>query len=123
MTASLTTYCCTVTCFADDGRIDDASMRAHFVRIAQAGVGLYVGSPSPGEGATLTPKELAHLLSLAKEAAGGRVAVRAMGVEPRHSAEMKSLVAIAADAGVDAVQIYSLDIGHGVKPSPDELEA
>ena len=98
-------------------------MRAHFGRIAQAGVGLYVGSPSPGEGATLTPMELAHLLALANEAAGGRVPVRAMGVEPRHTAEMRAFVATAVEAKVDAVQIYSLDVGHGVKPSAEELEA
>lgn len=123
MTGSLSTYCCIVTCFDESGRIDDAAMRAHCARIAQAGVGLYVGSPSPGEGTTLTPEELAHLLALAKDAAGGRVSVRAMGVEPRHTAEMKAFVAIAAQAKVDAVQIYSLDIGHGAKPAAGEMEA
>jgi 4-hydroxy-tetrahydrodipicolinate synthase len=123
MPSSLSTYCCTVTCFSADGQIDDAAMHAHFTRIAQAGVGLYVGSPSPGEGATLTPKELAHLLALAKDAAGGRVPVRAMGVEPRHTAEMTAFVAIAAQAKVDAAQIYSLDVGHGVTPAANELEA
>jgi 4-hydroxy-tetrahydrodipicolinate synthase len=123
MVPALSTFCCTVTCFDSDGRIDDAAMSAHFARIAEAGVGLYVGSPSPGEGCTLTAPELAHLLKLAREAAGGRVAVRAMGVEPRHTAEMKALVKVAVEAKVDAVQIYSLDIGHGVQPAPRELEA
>jgi 4-hydroxy-tetrahydrodipicolinate synthase len=123
MSGSLSTFCCTVTCFDAGGRIDDAAMHAHFARVAGAGVGLYVGSPSPGEGATLTPGELAHLLALAKDAAGGRVAVRAMGVEPRHTTEMKAFVAVAVEAGVDAVQIYSLDVGHGVKPAAEELEA
>lgn len=123
MSGSLSTYCCTVTCFDADGQLDDAAMDAHFSRIAQAGVGLYVGSPSPGEGATLTARELRHLLALAMEAAAGRVPVRAMGVEPRHTAEMKAFVAIAVEAKVDAVQIYSLDIGHGVKPAVEELEA
>src|SRR5260370_7048546 len=122
MSRSVSTYCCTVTCFDDDGQIDEAAMRAHFGRIADAGVGLYVGSPSPGEGATLTPPELAHLLALAVEAAAGRVPVRAMGVEPRHTGEMKAFVAVAAAAKVDAVQIYSLDIGHAVKPAAEELE-
>jgi 4-hydroxy-tetrahydrodipicolinate synthase len=123
MTGSLSTYCCTVTCFDAGGQIDDAAMRAHCARVADAGVGLYVGSPSPGEGATLTSAELAHLLVLAKESVGGRVAVRAMGVEPRHTAEMTEFVAVAVEAKVDAVQIYSLDVGHGVKPAPAELEA
>ena len=123
MVPSLSTFCCTVSCFDSEGRIDDAAMSAHFDRIAEAGVGLYVGSPSPGEGCTLTPPELAHLLALAREAAGGRVAVRAMGVEPRHTGEMKAFVKVAVEAKVNAVQIYSLDIGHGVQPAAQELEA
>jgi 4-hydroxy-tetrahydrodipicolinate synthase len=120
---AFSTYCCTVTCFNADGEIDDAAMRAHFGRIAEAGVGLYVGSPSPGEGTTLTPLELAQILAIARDAAGGRVPVRAMGVEPRHTGEMKAFVAVAAEAKADAVQIYSLDVGHGVTPAPGELEA
>jgi 4-hydroxy-tetrahydrodipicolinate synthase len=123
MSRALSTFCCTVTCFDAAGEIDAAAMHAHFSRIAAAGVGLYVGSPSPGEGSTLTAPELAALLELAKAAAGGRVAVRAMGVEPRHTAEMKAFVTVAAAAGVDAVQIYSLDVGHGVTPAAGELEA
>ncbi len=46
-----------------------------------------------------------------------------MGVEPRHTGEMKAFVKVAVEAKVDAVQIYSLDIGHGVQPAAQELEA
>src|SRR5262245_56670632 len=52
----------------------------------------------------------------------GRAPVRAMGVEPRTAREMVEHVALAAECGVDAVQIYSLDIGHGGKPAGDTVE-
>lgn len=110
MSASLSTYCCTVTCFDTGGQIDDSAMRAHFARIAEAGVGLYVGSPSPGEGATLTPAELAHLLALAKTAAGGRVPVRAMGVGPRHTGEM---TAFRAEGRGESGRIYAAAVASG----------
>ena len=52
----------------------------------------------------------------------GTVPVRAMGVEPRTAGEMVQFVAAGEAAGVDAVQVYSLDVGHGHRPSPAELE-
>jgi 4-hydroxy-tetrahydrodipicolinate synthase len=45
-----------------------------------------------------------------------------MGVEPRTAAQMVEIVRMAAETGVDAVQLYSLDIGHGGKPATDTLE-
>jgi 4-hydroxy-tetrahydrodipicolinate synthase len=45
-----------------------------------------------------------------------------MGVEPRTAAEMIAYVAAMTAAGVDAVQIYSLDVGHGHRPSPESVE-
>jgi len=51
----------------------------------------------------------------------GRVPVRAMGVEPRTSGEMIEFMEMAADAGVDAAQIYSLDQGHGHRPNHEEI--
>jgi 4-hydroxy-tetrahydrodipicolinate synthase len=35
---------------------------------------------------------------------------------------MRSLLEIAAEAGVDAAQVYSLDVGHGGQPTSTELE-
>jgi 4-hydroxy-tetrahydrodipicolinate synthase len=45
-----------------------------------------------------------------------------MGVEPRHANELMNRVRIAADAGLDAMQIYSVDMGHGNLPTQAELE-
>ena len=116
------TFCCSITPFADDGSLDLAALRAHLRRIADAGVGVYVAGSSPGEGQSLSEDELRRCLEIAVVEVGGRVPVRAMGVEPRSAAQMVRFVRLAAEAGVDAVQIYSLDMGHGARPDPATLE-
>jgi 4-hydroxy-tetrahydrodipicolinate synthase len=123
MSAVLSTFCCSVTPFDAQGRLDEEGALAHFTRIADAGVALYVGGSSPGEGYALSDDELARLLKISVKAGGGRVPVRAMGVEPRHAAGMTHFLKLVADTGVDACQIYSLDVGHGWKPGSAELEA
>jgi 4-hydroxy-tetrahydrodipicolinate synthase len=123
MAAVLSTFCCSVTPFDARGRLDEDEALVHFSRIADAGVALYVGGSSPGEGYSLSDDEMSRLLRIAVKAGGGRVPVRAMGVEPRHAEQMKAFLKLAADTGVDACQIYSLDVGHGWKPGPGELEA
>ena len=120
---ALSTFCCSVTPFDEKGRLDFEAAAAHFARVADAGVNLYVGGSSPGEGYSFSNEEMSRLLKVSVKAAGGKVSVRAMGVEPRHVEQMKSFLALAADTGVDACQIYSLDVGHGWKPGPIELEA
>ena len=123
MSTSLSTFCCSVTPFDKEGRIDEDTALAHFSRVADAGVNLYVGGSSPGEGYSFTDDEMSRILKIAVQAGGGRVAVRAMGVEPRDARTMRSFLKLAADSGVDACQIYSLDVGHGWKPGAGELEA
>lgn len=112
----------TTTCFDAQGALDLGMQRRVWERIVAAGVGLYVGSASPGEGYALEREEVCALLRLAVEVGGGRVLVRAMGVEPRTGAEMVEMLAVATDCGVDAAQIYSLDVGHGGRPTQAELE-
>jgi 4-hydroxy-tetrahydrodipicolinate synthase len=122
MPAKLSTFCCTVSLFDEQLRWDERASRAHFTRVADAGVGLYVGGSSPGEGYSMSQPEIDRLLRVAVETAGGRVPVRAMGVEPRTAEEMCAFLKMASKTGVDACQIYSLDVGHGWKPGPRELE-
>ena len=123
MSDTLSTFCCSVTPFDEKGRMDEEAAEIHFTRVADAGVWLYVGGSSPGEGYSLSNDEMTRLLKIGVKAGAGKVQVRAMGVEPRHADQMKAFLKLAADTGVDACQIYSLDVGHGWKPGPGELEA
>ncbi|SFS10705.1 dihydrodipicolinate synthase family protein [Sphingomonas jatrophae] len=112
-----------ITPFAEDGAIDEAGLRRHLRKLGDAGIGVYVGGGGSGEGYTLTQQETDRLLRIAVEELKGRVPVRAMGVEPRTAGQMNAFLDMAEAAGVDAAQVYSLDVGHGHMPTPRELDA
>jgi 4-hydroxy-tetrahydrodipicolinate synthase len=69
----------------------------------------------------LSADEAVRLLEIGVEELKGSVPVRSMGVEPRTAEEMIRFVELAKKAGVDATQIYSLDQGHGHRPTPAEI--
>lgn len=116
------TYVISITPFTADGALDEDGLRTHLRRLADAGIGVYLGGSGSGEGYTLTREELARVLTIGAEELRGRVPVRAMGVEPRSARDLVELARIATDAGVEAMQLYSLDMGHGNRPAPAELE-
>jgi 4-hydroxy-tetrahydrodipicolinate synthase len=86
-----------------------------------AGIGVYVGGGGSGEGFVLTPFERRRVLEIAAEELSGRVPFRSMGVETRSADEMVEYARVAQSVGVDAAQIYSLDLGHGHLPTQDEI--
>lgn len=101
-------YVVSLTPFRADGSLDEAMLRAHFQRLADARIGVYVGGSGSGEGLTLTQDECFRLFRIAHEELSGRVPVRAMGIEPRTVAEMQQLARMADAAGLDAIQVYSI---------------
>jgi 4-hydroxy-tetrahydrodipicolinate synthase len=117
------TFVISLTPFAADGSLDEEGFRAHLRRLAASGIGVYVGGSGSGEGYVLSAAERRRVLEIASEVLSGRVPARAMGVEPRSSAEMIAYGREVAAAGLDAMQVYSLDQGHGYRPRPEELEA
>ena len=117
---TLSVYVICVTPFDDRGELDEAGLRQHLRRMAEAGIGVYLGGGGSGEGYVLTPEEVDRILEIGVEELSGKVPVRAMGVEPRSSAEAIRALKRAAAIGVDGVQVYSLDMGHGRKPRLDE---
>ena len=111
-----------ITPFAEDGRLDEDRFRAHMRRLAAGGIGVYVGGGGSGEGYTLSREDNQRIFAIAVEELKGRVPCRAMGVEPRTAAQMIDFLKLAADAGMEAAQVYSLDVGHGHGPTNDELD-
>lgn len=122
MTGTPSTLVISLTPFDEHDRLDVDAFRAHLRRMRDAGIGVYVGGGGSGEGYTLTPAETLTVLRTAAEELNGHVPGRAMGVEPRSAKEMLELAAVVADAGLDSMQVYSLDTGHGRMPRADELE-
>jgi 4-hydroxy-tetrahydrodipicolinate synthase len=111
-----------ITPFDKDGNLDEDGFRAHMRRFAAAGMGTYVGGGGSGEGYSLTDDEARRVVEMAVQELKGKVPVRAMGKEPRTAKEMIAFATMAKDVGADAIQIYSLDVGHGHAPTQEELE-
>ena len=122
-TSDATTFVISSTPFTEEGDLDEAALRAHLQRLGRSGIGVYVAGSGSGEGYTLTLEERLRVMEIAGEERAGVVPVRVMGVEPRTAAEAIRLGQDTAAVGLDAMQLYSLDMGHGYRPRPAELEA
>ena len=116
------TFAVSVTTFDAHGRLDEEAMRAHCTRLADAGMGAYLGGSAPGQGNTLSPDELARVFAIGRECFAGKARVGAMGVEPRTAGQLIEIAGLAKTAGLDVMQIYSVDMGHGAQPTEAELE-
>jgi 4-hydroxy-tetrahydrodipicolinate synthase len=117
------TYVISLTPFDVEEKLDEAGLRAHLRRLRDSGIGVYLAGSGSGEGYTLSEDETLRILQIGAEELKGHVPVRHMGVEPRTAKDMLRLADIAAEAGVDAMQVYSLDVGHGHMPHRVEMDA
>jgi 4-hydroxy-tetrahydrodipicolinate synthase len=117
------TFVISLTPFTEDGALDQGALRAHLQRLRASGIGVYLAGSGSGEGYTLTRDERRRVLEVGAEVLAGAVPVRAMGVEPRTAAEVVELAEDAVAAGVEATQVYSLDLGHGYVPTAEEQRA
>jgi 4-hydroxy-tetrahydrodipicolinate synthase len=115
-----TTFVISLTPFTEDGALDEDGLRAHLRRMAAGGIGVYLAGSGSGEGYTLDRDERRRVLEIGADELAGKVPVRAMGVEPRTAAEVVKLAEDSFAAGVEATQVYSLDLGHGYLPTADE---
>jgi 4-hydroxy-tetrahydrodipicolinate synthase len=117
------TFVISITPFDASLRLDEGALRAHYARLAASGIGVYVGGAGSGEGYTLSAAERRRVLEIAAEELKGKIPVRAMGVEPRTPQEMIEFASLVAEVGLDAMQVYSLDMGHGFGPNRAEMLA
>ncbi len=115
-------YCMTVTPFKPDGSFAEDEFRQHLRRMVAAGCGVYLGSGGSGEGHTLTLDELSRVYEIGVEECKGRVPVCANPPEQRTAKHMIAIARAAAKAGVDLVQVYQVDAGHGMRPTARELD-
>lgn len=122
MAKKLSSVVVCLTPFDDDGKFDEAAFRRQLGRLRDAGVCVYMAGSGSGEAYALTREERDRVMMVAVEELKGRVPVRAMGCEPRVIEDMVDFMQAAERANVDAAQIFSLDIGHGSRPTDAELE-
>ncbi|HET7415415.1 MAG TPA: dihydrodipicolinate synthase family protein [Arthrobacter sp.] len=116
------TFVISLTPFTHNGELDRESLQAHFERLRDSGIGVYVGGGGSGEAHALALDEIVEIAECAVATLKGHVPVRAMGREPRTSAAMVEWANRVCTTGVDALQIYSIDPGHGYRPTERELE-
>jgi dihydrodipicolinate synthase/N-acetylneuraminate lyase len=115
-------FCMAATPFDDDGKLDEQGLRLHLRRMIDAGNAVYLGSGGAGEGHALTLDELSRVYEIGVEECKGRVPVYANPPEARTGAEMLQVASQAVAAGVDVVQLYPVDNGHGMVPTYREQE-
>jgi 4-hydroxy-tetrahydrodipicolinate synthase len=116
-------FCMAATPFTPEGALDELGLRRHLRRLVATGNGVYLGSGGAGEGHVLTTAELRRVYEIGVEECRGRVPVYANPRESRSAAAMYEVAGEAVAAGVDVVQIYQLDAGHGMIPTLREQEA
>ncbi len=121
-TQTPSTLVISITCFDEKNVFDPGAQRIHFRKLADAGIGVYFGGGGSGEAYTLSKDEYKQLTQIAIEELKGKVSCRVMGVEPRSAEGMIELYELIKPFGVDGMQIYSLDMGHGRGIDPRLLE-
>ncbi len=114
--------CMSVTPFTDDDQVDEEALRVHLRRVVASGCGVYMGSGGSGEGHTLTLEELKRVYEIGVEECKGKVPTYANPREARSAKQMLEVANIAAAAGIEMVQLYPVDGGHGMRPNFAEQE-
>ncbi len=122
MAKTLSVVVITITPFTEDGKLDESKYRQQLRRLVTEGCSVYVAGSGTSEAYTFTPEERDRVLEISVEELKGKVPMRAMGCEPRTAKDMIDFMRAAERAKVDAAQIFSLEIGHGIHPTPAEME-
>lgn len=115
-------FCMAATPFKDDGSLDEDELRTHLRRLVAADNGVYLGSGGAGEGHVLTVSELRRIYDIGVEECKGRIPTYANPREARSAEQQYEVAREAVAAGVDCVQLYPLDGGHGMRPTEREQE-
>ncbi|HEY4202765.1 MAG TPA: dihydrodipicolinate synthase family protein [Devosiaceae bacterium] len=124
MAASIPLICRTATVFSPvDGSFDENAQRQFLQQFVGSRHGIYVGSAGSGESHSLTMDELKILYRAAVAECKGKIPVYANPPEQHTPAKTLEHSLLAAEAGVEVVNLYGPSSWHGYKPTDDELLA
>ncbi|MEZ4215457.1 MAG: dihydrodipicolinate synthase family protein [Myxococcota bacterium] len=113
-----------ITPFDARGALDEAALRAHVRRLADAGIGVFLGSYGTGEGKLLRGDEVRRLYAVGVEASDGRVPVVAAALGLGATDDVVERAREARALGVDAVQIHPPLAGPAtIAPRENEIDA
>lgn len=119
----LRAYAAAVTTFDGDGRFDADVQRQHLRRLAQAGVSAIVGSSGAGEGYSLSDDERRELLRIARAELKEPGQFVFMAPEARSADEVIRMCELARPYKPDVIQIHGVEMGHGTRATPAEVES
>ena len=123
MPRNASTFVVSITPFRADGALDEDGLRGHLARQRDAGVGVYLAGSGSGEGYTLDPRRDAPRRSRSASRSWAGTSRSGPWASSRAPPTRRSPApGVAATVGVDAFQLYSLDQGHGNRPTPAELD-
>lgn len=122
MERKLAAFVMSIMVWDESDRLDETSFRRHLQRIVQAGASTYIGSSGTGDGFTLSEDEWHQALNIAADEFRERPGFRVMGCEPRSVQDVLRFIRLVEAYRPEALQIYTLDLGHAVKPTLHELE-
>jgi 4-hydroxy-tetrahydrodipicolinate synthase len=115
--------CRNATPFTLSGAFDEAAYRALMQRFVEARVGVYMATGGSGESHTMRREELRRMYEIGVEICRGKVPVYANPPEQHTARETLEHSLIAAEAGIEVVNIYGPAGKHGYKPTDAELLA
>lgn len=115
--------CRNATPFTPDGRLDESGFAEMMERFVDARVGVYIGTAGSGESHALSNAELHRLYRIGVEVGAGRIPVYANPPEQHTPAATIEQSLIAANAGIEVVNVYGPAGWHGFKPTDAELLA
>lgn len=121
--SGMTLMCRTATTFAPDGSLDETALARYLERFVDADLGVYLASAGSGEGYALSTAERRRVYQIGVEVGAGKISVNANPPEQHTAAAMIEQSQVAADAGVDVVNVYGPTAWHGYRPSADEMTA
>ena len=115
-------FCMLNTALDANQKLDEQGIKTHIDRMAEAGVGIYVGSGGSGEGSSLEIEDLDQLYKIAVKYGKGRIPVYSNPREAHTAKEMYEISNLAVKAGIDVVQLYQLQQFHFNTPNTFEQE-
>ena len=120
---SVSLMCRIATTFGKAGELDEDAFRQFVGRFIESKLGVYLGSGGSGEGHALTFDELRRIYAIGVAECKGKIPVFANPPEQHTARVTIEHARIAAEAGVDGVNVYALAGWHSMQPTDRELRA
>lgn len=116
----LSYVCRGITTFSGSGKFDEEAFRQYLTRFIEPRIGVYVASSGSGAGQSLSWTDLERVYQSAVDVCKGKTPIGANIPEQFTSSLSIDHARLAAESGVDIINIYGPDGRHGFRPTDSE---